>query len=147
MEKSLYTKKHVAERAATGALGSFAAQVNYGTQFASSGKFSIQANREFDTYANALAYANSHMSAFPGIILTVSDDTTGKNGVYLVSHDTVTESNPNGLKLSKLSKSDDTGAGSLSWGEITDNGIITLDIDDLEIENTIPDVNEPGTEA
>ena len=123
MEKSLYTKKHVAERAATGALGSFAAQVNYGTQFASSGKFSIQGNREFDTYINALAYANSHMSAFPGIILTVSDDVDAeKNGAYLVEHDTISDANPNGLKLTRLASGGEAQE-KLEWTKITDDEI------------------------
>ena len=139
MEKSLYTKNHVAERAATGALGSFAAQVNFGTQFASSGRFSLQGNREFDTYVNALAYANSHMSAFPGIILTVSDDTDPKkNGAYLVEHDhdTISDANPNGLKLTKLAQGGEAQE-KLEWTKITD--------DEIPVD-PVPDENGNDTE-
>ena len=124
MENNLYIKNHVAERAATGALGSFAAQVNFGTQFASSGRFSLQGNREFDTYEHALAYATSHMSSFPGIILTVSDDADAeKNGAYLVEHDTVSDANPNGLKLTRLAAGgnvEDSIDEKLEWEVCTD---------------------------
>ena len=121
-----------------GALGKWDAYINDGVQVRSDKPFSIQGNREFSIYANALTYATTHSSSFPGIILTVSDNVEDptKNGVYLVSHDEVDPvSNPNGLKLIKLTAAE-TGPGNLGWGEITTGGIIIPDINDLELEYT-----------
>lgn len=103
MDKSLYTKTHVATKAADGALGAPAAQVNYGTQFAATSRYSLQVNREFDTLANAQKYAYTHDTAYPGIIITVSDDDTpANNGAYLVINSEPTTTNTNGLELEKL---------------------------------------------
>lgn len=119
----------------SGVLGKWDAYVNYGVQFRAEKPYSLQGNREFSTLEKAEDYVFNHPSAFPGIIITVSDDkTASKNGVYLVEHD-IEGSNKNELKLTRLSKSNDTGAGSLSWGEITTGGIVIPDIKDLEIED------------
>lgn len=120
----------------SGVLGKWDAYVNYGVQFRAEKPYSLQGNREFITLEKAEDYVFNHPSAFPGIIVTVSNDPdTTKNGAYLVEND-VEGSNKNELKMTKLTKSGDTGPGSLSWGEITAGGIIIPDINDLEIEDT-----------
>lgn len=55
--------------------------------FKASDRFPIVANRVFATLANAQAYVNDTevgASAYPGIVLTVVQDTPEKNGVYYV---------------------------------------------------------------
>lgn len=107
MDKTLYTKDHVATKAADGALGAPAAQVNYGTQFAATSRYSLQVNREFDTLANAQKYAYTHDTAYPGIIITVSlDNTPANNGAYLVIDGEKSTTNINGLELEKLISGD-----------------------------------------
>lgn len=101
---------------ATGSLGAPDMQAKFGTQFISTGKFSVQGNREFDTYANALSFVQSDSTAFPGIIITVSDDTTAnKNGAYLIQHGVVSEANKNGLEMVKLSNISE------EWEDISEN--------------------------
>lgn len=105
---------------ATGSLGAPDMQAKFGTQFISTGKFSVQGNREFDTYANALSFVQSNSTAFPGIIITVSDDdTTSNNGAYLVQHGEVSENNTNGLVMVKLSNTTDIPEEK-DWEELTD---------------------------
>lgn len=105
---------------ATGSLGAPDMQAKFGTQFISTGKFSVQGNREFDTYANALSFVQSNSTAFPGIIITVSDDTTiANNGAYLVQHGEVSEDNTNGLVMVKLSSTADVPEEK-EWEELVD---------------------------
>lgn len=117
---------------ATGQLGAPDMQAKFGTQFIPTGRFSVQGNREFDTYANALNYVYKHDTAFPGIILTVSDDENPENnGAYLVQHDetlitsptgeTMTldgevVDNPNALKLTKIMTQND--GANLEWNDV-----------------------------
>ena len=118
MNKDLYTKPHVAPNAADGTLGRPSGQVNFGTQFMPTDKFSIQGNREFDTYANALNFIQTDYTAFPGIIITISED--GEyNGAYLVINDEITDENINGLKLTKLAQGENT-QDKLEWNVIVD---------------------------
>jgi hypothetical protein len=147
MDKNYYNNPstlHIST-APTGLLGEYDMQVQFDTQFINTKPFSIQGNREFDTYANALTYATTHSSAFPGIILTVSDNVedSTKNGVYLVSHDKVDPvSNPNGLKLIKLTAAE-TGPGNLGWGEIVEieGGGGKIEILDFEIKDIPPSIS------
>lgn len=121
MDKSLYTKPHVAPNAATGALGRPSGQVNFGTQFVPTDKFSIQGNREFDTLSNAEAFVYGDYTAFPGIIITISEDGVN-NGAYLVENSEVTESNPNGLKMTKLAQGGESQE-KLEWDVVTDEEV------------------------
>lgn len=106
---------------ATGQLGAPDMQAKFGTQFIPTGRFSVQGNREFDTFANAESYVYTNASAFPGIIVTVSEDTdSAKNGAYLVELDTISDANPNGLKLTKLAAGGYVDE-KLEWTEITDD--------------------------
>ena len=118
MDKNLYTKPHVAPNAATGALGRPSGQVNFGTQFVPTDKFSIQGNREFDTLSNAEAFVYGDYTAFPGIIITVSED-GNNNGAYLIENDVVTSDNINGLKMTKLAQGGETQE-KLEWEIMTD---------------------------
>lgn len=104
---------------ASGLLGKPDMQAKFGTQFVPTGKFSVQGNREFDTLANALAYIHTNVSAFPGIVITISLDGEN-NGAYLVENDTPTEENTNGLKLSKLSIDNGPVQSEISWEVISD---------------------------
>jgi hypothetical protein len=104
---------------ASGLLGKPDMQAKFGTQFVPTGKFSVQGNREFDTLANALAYIRTNVSAFPGIVITISLD-GNNNGAYLVENDTPTEENTNGLKLSKLSIDNGPVQSEISWEVISD---------------------------
>jgi hypothetical protein len=69
----------------TGAIGLAEAQSVFGTQLIATQPFSIQGNREFNTYVNAENYIKYNSTAFPGIIVTVSYDGEN-NGAYLVEH-------------------------------------------------------------
>lgn len=125
---------------ATGSLGAPDMQAKFGTQFISTGKFSVQGNREFDTYANALSFVQSNSTAFPGIIITVSDDdTTGNNGAYLVQHGEVSEDNTNGLVMVKLSSAADVPEEK-EWDELTDE-------DEPNIEEQPVEPNNPEIQA
>ena len=65
----------------------FGAQVNYGWGLSlnMTGKAPAVAKRIFDTYADALAYANDvNDSAIEGLVLSVVADDADKNGVYFV---------------------------------------------------------------
>ena len=103
---------------ASGSLGISEMQVKWGTQFVPVGRFSVQGNREFDTLANATNYIYTSKSAFPGIIITISNDGSN-NGAYLVEndHNNVSTNNPNGLKLTKLAQG---GEAEINWDVITD---------------------------
>lgn len=71
-----------------GQLGIPDAQINWGTQFVATSKFSLQANREFDTFKAASNYVFNDETSFPGIIITVSaDENPSNNGAYLVEID------------------------------------------------------------
>lgn len=117
MESSKYT--NTSNTGASGLLGKPDMQAKFGTQFIPTGRFSVQGNREFDTYSNAEIYIQTNASAFPGIIVTVSNDTTANNGVYLVENSEATESNPNGLKMTKLAQGGDAQE-KLEWSNYTD---------------------------
>ena len=105
-------------------LGKPDAQITYDNQFLPSKKVSLQGYREFATYAGALTYVTTHVSAFPGIIVTVSnDDTADKNGAYLVENDTISDDNLNGLKLTRLAAGgnvEDSIDEKLEWEVCTD---------------------------
>ena len=108
-----------------GALGKWDAYINDGVQVRSEKPVSIQGNREFSTLERAENYVFKHSSAFPGIIVTVSDDTTASNnGAYLVEHGTVSETNPNGLKLTKLAQGGEA-QNQLEWSNYTDDSFET----------------------
>ena len=65
----------------------FDAQVNYGWGLSlnMTGKAPAVAKRIFDTYADALAYANDvNDSAIEGLVLSVVADTAELNGAYFV---------------------------------------------------------------
>lgn len=104
---------------ASGLIGKPDMQAKFGTQFIPTGRFSVQGNREFDTLVNAEVYIHTNSSAFPGIIITVSMDGSN-NGAYLVENDEVTESNVNGLKMTKLGQSGDPSQSEMNWEVITD---------------------------
>jgi hypothetical protein len=121
---------------ATGSLGAPDMQAKFGTQFISTGKFSVQGNREFDTYANALSFVQSNSTAFPGIIITVSDDTTiTNNGAYLVQHGEVNEDNTNGLIMIKLSSTADVPEEK-DWEELTDEDEPNIEEQPVEPNNS-----------
>ena len=105
---------------AAGSLGAPDMQAKFGTQFISTGKFSVQGNREFDTYANALSFIQSNTTAFPGIIITVSDDgIDSNNGAYLIQHGEISGNNINGLAMIKLTSMLDTPEEK-DWDVLTD---------------------------
>lgn len=125
---------------ATGSLGAPDMQAKFGTQFISTGKFSVQGNREFDTYANALSFVQSDSTAFPGIIITVSDDTTeSNNGAYLIQHGVVSGANTNGLAMVKLSSINE------EWEELTDED--EPNIEDQPIDPDAPEVEIPEAQV
>lgn len=106
---------------AAGSLGAPDMQAKFGTQFISTGKFSVQGNREFDTYANALSFVQSNTTAFPGIIITVSDDgVDSNNGAYLIQHGEVSGDNINGLAMIKLTSILDTPEEK-EWLDLSDD--------------------------
>ena len=117
MEATNYTNAN--NIGASGSLGKPDMQAKFGTQFVPTGRFSVQGNREFDTYVNANAYVRTSASAFPGIIITISSD-GANNGAYLVENDAVTSDNTNGLKMTKLSQSGDPSQAEIEWEIMTD---------------------------
>ena len=113
---------------AAGSLGAPDMQAKFGTQFISTGKFSVQGNREFDTYANALSFVQSNTTAFPGIIITVSDDgIDSNNGAYLIQHGEVSRNNINGLAMIKLTSILDTPEEK-DWDVLTDEDELNSEI-------------------
>lgn len=129
---------------ATGSLGAPDMQAKFGTQFISTGKFSVQGNREFDTYANALSFVQSNATAFPGIIITVSDDeNASNNGAYLIQHGEVSEDNTNGLVMVKLSSTTDIPEEK-EWLDLSDD---EPNLDEQPVDPNVPEVEIPQGQA
>lgn len=55
-------------------------------QFAATGRFALEANKIFNTYAEALAFAKTGKTAYIGSVISViNDETDANNGVYYVA--------------------------------------------------------------
>lgn len=78
----------------------FTNQTNLGWTFSfeANGKYPMIANRIFATKAGAETFINTNVTAIPGLILRVIEDTTAaNNGAYLVEKNGET-----GLKLTRI---------------------------------------------
>jgi hypothetical protein len=104
-----------------GEIGKPAVVGKFGTQFEMTNRIPLVKNTVFETFEKANAYVTTNdKTTMPGIIITVTDDPDAtKNGAYVTDHDTVTESNPNGLKLTKLAQGGEAQE-KLEWDIITD---------------------------
>lgn len=104
-----------------GEIGKPAVVGKFGTQFEMTNRIPLVKNTVFETFAKANTYVTTNdQTTMPGIIITVTDDPdVTKNGAYVTDHDTVSESNPNGLKLTKLAQGGDAQE-KLEWSNYTD---------------------------
>lgn len=60
-------------------------QMGWAFQFATTGAFSLEANKIFDTYAAALDFAKTGKTAYVGSVISViADETAENNGVYYI---------------------------------------------------------------
>lgn len=77
----------------------FTNQTNLGWTFSfeANGKYPMIANRIFATKAGAETFINTNVTAIPGLILRVIEDTAANNGAYLVEKNGET-----GLKLTRI---------------------------------------------
>lgn len=84
----------------------------FGAQLSPNGRFSLEANKAFETYAAALAYASTSPTVYLGKTITVYNDGTN-NGVYWVSYEDESQSS---LTLTKLGTS---SLGDISIKKVT----------------------------
>lgn len=106
----------------------FDAQVNYGWGLTlnMTGKAPAISKRIFNTYADALAYANDVKdSAIDGLLLSVVADTDDNNGVYFVQKAATTTESANLAKLVSAAQSD-TNLSALSAKVDTIEGSVDI---------------------